>query len=163
MSACVCCAGTMRRAVQWSRSRQTIKSSSGRWRQRSRRSTGEGLALIASEGGQAARLTEHTPFRLGLLRYRRRVHLTLLMCALRECRNFEKAAHEVLAASKRHQMHAKISCLSFIRRKPLDELSVSCTAQCDVAAQICARHHPADRHLENTPSSHDRCCTMTDA
>lgn len=51
-----------------------------------------------------------------------RVQLPLI--ALR--RNFEKAAHEVIAASKRHQSHATASCLSFLKKpKPLDELSVS--------------------------------------
>lgn len=125
-SACVCCAGMTRKAARWSRSRQMTRGSSGRWRQRSRRSTGEGLGTKRRRGGQTIQLvsTRHPDWSCTA-----QEAPTSDAADFCKCRNFEKAAHEVLAASKRHQMHAKISCLSFIRRKPLDELSVSCTAQ----------------------------------
>lgn len=44
-------------------------------------------------------------------------------------RNFEKAAMEVMAASKSQQRHTAAGCLSFLKKpKPLDELSVRHTA-----------------------------------
>jgi hypothetical protein len=57
-------------------------------------------------------------------------------------RNFERAAHEVLAASRRHQSHSKVSCLSFLRRKPLDELSVSCSGWREAAKQTSGSAEP---------------------
>ena len=132
-----------------------IRSSSERWRQRSRRSTGERLAPTANEGGRAAQLagTRYPEWSCPI-----QVAPACVAgdVGYHQCRNFEKAAHEVLAASKRHQMHAKISCLSFLRRKPLDELSVSSLTRCDVAPQTCNHDLAADRHVDDAPCAHEQ-------
>jgi hypothetical protein len=139
-----------RRAVQWSRSRQTIRNSSERWKQRSRPSTGEQLGLCARTKGYffdnqkivvtairgSKSADQQTPSRSALRRIQATVALDSAGVWSLLGRNFEKAAHEVLAASKRHQAHARVSCLSFLRRKPLDELSVSCSRWCDIARQM---------------------------